>query len=76
MPSYALCYIAGPNDSLQRSQQVVVEADSFQQALSTKTSWPVEEDYKHSTASAQNPGTCMYYQELWEATLTDDSPLP
>ena len=28
--------------------------------------------YDHATATAWNPGTCMYYQEMWEAALLPD----
>lgn len=74
MQRYALCHIEGPNLKLKRSQHTIVEAASFQEALATRTDWPVVEDYKHESASAQNPGTCMYYLELWEATKLEDAP--
>lgn len=74
MQRYTLWHIEGPNFSLKRSQHAIVEAASFQEALATRTDWPVVEDYKHESASAQNPGTCMYYQELWEATKMTDAP--
>ncbi|MEG2173698.1 MAG: hypothetical protein RRY29_10655 [Desulfovibrionaceae bacterium] len=69
MPRYSLCHIEGPNDRLKSSQHALVDAASFQEALATRTTWPVEENYNHSCATAQNPGTCTYYQELWEATV-------
>lgn len=73
MPRYSLCYIEGPNDTLKSSQHDVVEATSFQEALATHTLWPVVENYNHTMACAQNPGTCMYYQEMWEAkTVNED----
>ncbi|MBS1375164.1 MAG: GMP synthase, partial [Desulfovibrionaceae bacterium] len=34
-------------------------------------SWPVFEARDHLSAAAQNPGTCVYYTEMWEAVLMD-----
>ncbi|MDR1856385.1 MAG: hypothetical protein LBR22_04405 [Desulfovibrio sp.] len=69
MQRYRIWYIEGPNLDLKKSRERVVEADSFAEALRPYTNWPVVENYDHTTASAWNPGTCMYYQELWEAKL-------
>ncbi|MDR3088209.1 MAG: hypothetical protein LBU39_00105 [Desulfobulbaceae bacterium] len=71
MPRYRICYIEGPNGSLKKSRETVVDAASFAEALAAFSHWPVVENYQHTTASAWNPGTCLYYQELWEAERLD-----
>jgi len=71
MPCYRICYIAGPNLALRKSREQVVEALSFAEALAPFSNWPVVENYNHTTASAWNPGTCLYYQEMWEAERLD-----
>ncbi|WP_337528660.1 hypothetical protein [Desulfovibrio sp.] len=50
-----------------------MEASSFEEALRPHTDWPITESYDHATATAWNPGTCMYYQEMWEAALLPDA---
>jgi hypothetical protein len=72
MPRYQIWYIEGPNNALKKSREQVVEAASFAEALAGLTRWPVVENYNHTTASAWNPGTCLYYQEMWEAMLVEE----
>lgn len=73
MPRYHIRFLRGPNDTLQQSQEEIVEAASFEEALAPHTNWPITESYDHATATAWNPGTCMYYQEMWEATLLPEN---
>ena len=72
MPRYRLRFLKGPNYTLHLEYDAVVEAESFEAALAPHTAWPITESYNHATATAWNPGTCMYYQELWEAALLPD----
>lgn len=72
MPRYHLRFLKGPNYTLRLAQEATVEAPSFAEALAPFTSWPITEAYDHATATAWNPGTCMYYQEMWEAALLPD----
>jgi hypothetical protein len=72
MPRYQIWYIEGPNASLKKSSERIVNAVSFAEALAPFTCWPVTENYNHRTASAWNPGTCLYYQQGWEARLLPD----
>jgi hypothetical protein len=72
MPRYKVWYIEGPNCALKKSREQTIEASSFAQALAPLTGWPVVENYDHTSASAWNPGTCMYYQQMWEALLLDE----
>ena len=77
MPRYHLRFMKGPNYTLNLEFEAVVEAASFEEALKPHTDWPITESYDHATATAWNPGTCMYYQEMWEAALlTEDQHLP
>lgn len=69
MPHYHLRFMKGPNYTLNLEFEAVVEAPSFEEALKPHTDWPITESYDHATATAWNPGTCMYYQEMWEAAL-------
>ncbi len=69
MPRYHLRYLKGPNYTLNLEYEAVVEAPSFEAALAPHTDWPITESYDHATATAWNPGTSMYYQELWGAAL-------
>ena len=69
MPRYKVHYVEGPNESLRISRERVVVAASFADALRPFTVWPVVETYDHRSACAQNPGTCLYYMEAWEAFL-------
>ena len=69
MPHYHLRFMKGPNYTLKLEFESVVEAPSFEEALKPHTDWPITESYDHATATAWNPGTCMYYQEMWEAAL-------
>ena len=72
MPRYHLRYLKGPNYTLNLEYDGIVEAPSFEEALRPHTDWPITESYDHATATAWNPGTCMYYQEMWEAALLPD----
>ena len=72
MPRYRVWYIEGPNGALRKSQEQTVEAASFAEALAPFSRWPVVENYSHTSASAWNPGTCLYYQEMWEAMLVEE----
>ena len=65
MPRYHLRFMKGPNYTLNLEFEAVVEALSFEEALKPHTDWPITESYDHATATAWNPGTCMYYQEMW-----------
>ena len=69
MPHYHLRFMKGPNYTLNLEFEAVVEAASFEEALKPHADWPITESYDHATATAWNPGTCMYYQEMWEAAL-------
>ena len=71
MSQYKLVYYSGMNMNLVQGASEIVEADSFNGALSLKCSWPVFEARDHLSAAAQNPGTCVYYTEMWEAVLMD-----
>ena len=73
MPRYHLRYLKGPNYTLNLEYDGIVEASSFEEALRPHTDWPITESYDHATATAWNPGTCMYYQEMWEAALLPDA---
>lgn len=74
MPRYKLRFLKGPNYTLELCHEEIVEAASFEEALAPRSDWPITESYDHATATAWNPGTCMYYQELWEAERLFDSP--
>lgn len=75
MPRYHLRFLKGPNYTLRLEYDGVVEAESFEAALAPHTDWPITISYDLATATAWNPGTCMYYQEMWEAALLpDESP--
>ena len=69
MSQYRLVYYEGMNMNLTQSEPQIVEADSLEKALALKSAWPVFEARDHRSATAQNPGTCVYYTEMWEATL-------
>ena len=71
MPTYTVCYYEGMNMNLTASTPEVLEASSFAEALAAKTTWPVFEARDHLSATAQNPGTCVYYTQMWEATLLE-----
>lgn len=72
MPLYRVHYIAGPNENLKISRQQLIEAASFQEALSRVTAWPVVETYDHASACAKNPGTSLYDFEAWEAVPLEE----
>ena len=73
MPRYHLRYLKGPNYTLNLEYDGIVEASYFEEALRPHTDWPITESYDHATATAWNPGTCMYYQEMWEDALLPDA---
>ncbi len=67
MKQYKVHYIEAPNGMVRISQEQIVEAPSFNEALGRFTSWPVVETYDHASACALNPGTSVYDMEAWEA---------
>ena len=67
MKQFKVHYIEGPNENLKVSNEQIVAAESFQDALVRFTNWPVVETYDHASACALNPGTSLYYMEAWEA---------
>lgn len=72
MPQYHLRFMKGPNYTLNLEFEAVVEAASFEEAPEAPYRLAHNESYDHATATAWNPGTCMYYQEMWEAALLPD----
>ena len=70
MSQYKLVYYSGMNMNLVQGASEIVEADSFNDALSLKCSWPV---LRRGITSRRRPksGTCVYYTEMWEAVLMD-----
>ncbi len=50
----------------------IEEADSFEEVLRRHTDWPIHVGRDDRTATAWNPGTCMYWQEMWEAAIVDE----
>jgi hypothetical protein len=68
MNTYSIRYLCGPNMNLSYSQEDLVQADSIDEALALKSSWPVERRWDETSAWSKNPGTSMYYVEAWEAT--------
>lgn len=73
MNRYKLRYISGFQGELKQEHVGYVEAASLQDALRTKSEWPIEVRYNCTTAWAKNPGTSLYYVEAWEA---DNCSLP
>lgn len=71
MPRYRIAHIEGANMHLKETFAEIVEADSFTEALRTRTDWPIFESRDRRTAAADNPGKCVYQTEMWEATLLD-----
>ncbi|MBS1377442.1 MAG: GMP synthase, partial [Desulfovibrionaceae bacterium] len=53
MSQYKLVYYSGMNMNLVQGASEIVEADSFNDALSLKCSWPVFEARDHLSAAAQ-----------------------
>lgn len=72
MPRYHVRYLKGPNMHLRLYHEAIEEAPSFEEALRRHTDWPIQIAWDDRAATAWNPGTCMYYQEMWEAALLDD----
>ncbi|MCL1985919.1 MAG: hypothetical protein FWG59_05685 [Betaproteobacteria bacterium] len=67
MNMYALRYLSGYQTKLKRGPVEYVAAASLQDALRTKSDWPIEIRYDCTSAWAKNPGTSLYYVEAWEA---------
>lgn len=67
MNRYKLRYISGFQGELKQGNIEYVEAASLQDALRTKSNWPIEVRYNCTCAWAKNPGTSLYYVEAWEA---------
>ncbi len=71
MNTYRLRYIVGPQEAMRTSQEHLVTAESFDQALATRSHWPIQYDMTGSYAWAKHPGTSLYDVEAWEAELLD-----
>ncbi len=69
MNHYKIRYVRGPQGALTASGTEIVEAESLDQALAAKSSWPVERSFAGDCAWAKNPGTSLYYVEAWEAEV-------
>ena len=77
MPHYHVRFLKGPNMTLRLYHDSIETAESFEQVLRRHTTWPIQISWDHLAATAWNPGTSMYYQEMWEAALlTEDQYLP
>ncbi len=77
MPRYHVRYLKGPNMHLRLYHEAIEEASSFEEVLRRHTTWPIQTAWDDRAATAWNPGTCMYFQEMWEAALlSDDAHLP
>ncbi len=77
MPRYHVRHLKGPNMHLRLYHEAIEEAPSFEDVLRRHTSWPIQIARDDRAATAWNPGTCMYFQEMWEAALVnDDAHLP
>ena len=77
MPHYHVRFLKGPNMTLRLYHDSIETAESFEQVLRRHTTWPIQISWDHLAATAWNPGTSMYYQEMWEAALlTEDQHLP
>lgn len=69
MPRYHVRFVKGPNMTLRLFHDSIEEGDSFEEVLHRFTDWPIQIAWDRQAATAWNPGTCMYYQEMWEAAL-------
>lgn len=69
MNMYRVRYIAGPQESLRASEERVVQAESFDEALAPYSAWPIHYDTAGKHAWAWHPGTSLYDVEAWEASL-------
>lgn len=76
MRRFSIRYIYGFQSELRQEHQGYVEAASPQDALRTKSDWPVEVRYNCTSAWAKNPGTSLYYVEAWEADLCEPEGVP
>ena len=74
MNRYALRYLSGYQTMLQQGPVEYILAASLQDALRTKSDWPIETRYDGTSAWAKNPGTSLYYVEAWEAECCPDRP--
>lgn len=73
MQRFKIRYIYGFQSELMQVQKGYVEAESLQEALRTKSDWPVEVRYNCTSAWAKNPGTSLYYVEAWEADVCPEN---
>lgn len=71
MYRFKIRYIHGFQGELKQEQRGYIEAASLQDALRTKSDWPIEVRYNCTSAWAKNPGTSLYYVEAWEADLCE-----
>lgn len=69
MPRYHVRFLKGPNMTLIRYYDEIEEGENFEEVLRRHTTWPIQIAWDRLAATAWNPGTSMYYQEMWEAAL-------
>ncbi|GAB6039197.1 hypothetical protein JCM15519_37560 [Fundidesulfovibrio butyratiphilus] len=74
MNLYRVRYIHGSQDALKAGPEELVRATDVDQALRTKSAWPIERSMDRNTAWAKNPGTSLYHVEAWEASLAEPAP--
>lgn len=67
MKTYQIRYIHGYQNELKQTLWGRVEAESPEEALRSRSNWPIETRYNCTTAWAKNPGTSLYVVEAWEA---------
>lgn len=72
MPRYHVRCVKGPNMTLRLFHDAIEEADSYEEVLRRHTDWPIHVAFDRRAATAWNPGTCMYYQEMWEAAILEE----
>ena len=73
MPKYHVRFLKGPNMKLKLIHDAIEEAESFEEVLRRHTDWPIQVAWDDRAATAWNPGTCMYWQEMWEAAIVPDT---
>lgn len=73
MPRYRVRYLQGPNHTMLVKEDFEEEGQSFTEVLQRHSHWPITESYDCKTATAWNPTTCLYYQEMWEASLIPET---
>lgn len=69
MPVYRVRHVSGPNMKLTVTPWEEIEAATIEEALASKSPWPVETSMHFTSAWAKNPGTSLYHVEAWEAEL-------